>query len=51
MRGGDNRAYRRVRIAIENMLELVFILPLIGIIYLIILPRDNTVKLKKAALE
>nr|YP_004935624.1 NADH dehydrogenase subunit 4 [Eunapius subterraneus]ACY35556.1 NADH dehydrogenase subunit 4 [Eunapius subterraneus] len=33
------------------MLELVFILPLIGIIYLIILPRDNTVKLKKAALE
>ena len=38
----------------EYMLELnsfVFILPLVGIIYLLILPRDNVEKLKKTALE
>ena len=35
----------------ENMLDLVFILPLAGIIYLIIIPRDNSVRLKKTALE
>nr|YP_001648495.1 NADH dehydrogenase subunit 4 [Topsentia ophiraphidites]ABW83857.1 NADH dehydrogenase subunit 4 [Topsentia ophiraphidites] len=33
------------------MLELVFILPLIGILNLLIIPRDNIIKLKKTALE
>lgn len=34
----------------ENMLELVFILPLAGIIHLTIAPRSNSVRLKKVAL-
>ena len=38
----------------EYMLELnsfIFILPLMGIIYLLVLPRNNVEKLKKTALE
>ena len=33
------------------MLELVFILPLMGILNLLIIRRDNLIKLKKTALE
>ena len=33
------------------MLELVFILPIMGILNLLIIPRDNIIKLKKIALE
>lgn len=33
------------------MLELAFILPLAGVIFLIIIPRDNSIRLKKTALE
>ena len=33
------------------MLELVFMIPLFGGIGLILIPRDNSIRLKKAALE
>lgn len=35
----------------KKMLELVFLIPLFGGIALILTPRDNGVRLKKAALE
>lgn len=35
----------------ENMLELILLFPLIGVIHLLITPRDNILNLKKIALE